>query len=221
MIFARYIGGGGPGSFIRKKTYVTKQKNGDAVNLNDICLFDEEGKRICFDPDTDHRFKFVENVFGVLIKKFCGLSWNVGKVVIIDDATTNGKDTYYSVLTPPKEVYLDDEYFLLLDHSNIVPGIEVKDAETGLWARVKRVNDAMWVQVEGSDEYRPLTCYELSISDGDIDSIRMVRCINDEGIPVLTNGNQYRVVCEKDDILEIEADDGCIYGYDSERFEFV
>lgn len=225
MIFARYIGGGGPGSFVKKKTYVIQKEEGDAVNLNDVCILDEEGERVCFNPEEDHRFEFCEKVFGVLLKEFRGLPWKRGKVVVIDDAASSKKGTFFGVESPGKEVFLDDSYFQILDHSNIVPGMEVKDVETGAWLRIERVSGAMWVQVHGSDDLRPLTDYQLAVSDGEIDMIRLAKCINDAGISTLTKDKQYRVVCERECIrggswIEIESDDGCIYIYDVERFEF-
>jgi hypothetical protein len=220
MIFARYKGGGGSGHFTKKKTYLVQQRNIEAVNLTEVRVQDDEGETVKFNPETDHRFEFCESVFAVLRKQVGDLK--AGTVFLVDDTDISLRGTYFQCRDRDrKSRMLRAELLLPLDHHNIVPGIELRNTQTGLWARTERVDGSMWVQVEGSAEFLPLDAYGLSVSDGEIDRIRMACCKNAEGIQALTEGNQYRVLCESSEVIEVESDDGCVYGYDPERFEFL
>lgn len=217
MIFARYKGGGG--NFTKGKTYIVTQTGTDTVNLHSATLRDDAGERETFDPEDDHRFEYCEQVFGVLLSQMWPDSYP-GLVVLLDDISRDGRMVRcLDVDEQPR--YLEAEQVRILDPSNFSIGFEVMDVETGVWQRVERVDDAMWVKTQLSDKLRPLTDYGLSVTAGEIDRIRLARCVYDNGIEQLTKGYQYRVLCEHDDEIKVEAGDGCVYAYDKDRFEFI
>lgn len=216
MIFARHIGG--DDSFTKGKTYIVTQTGTDTVNLHKATLTDDNGNVVTFNPDDDHRFEYCEQVFGVFLYEMWSGTYP-GMVVLLDDISNDG--LMVRCLDDEKSRYLDSHMILILDPSNFGVGFEIRDMSTGVWQRVERIDEAMWVKTQFSDKLRPLTDYSLSVAKGEIDRARLARCVNDNGIEQLTEGYQYRVLCEKDEEIEVEAGDGCVYSYDRERFEII
>jgi hypothetical protein len=217
MLFARFKGG--EGNFTKSKTYIVTQTGTDTVNLHRAMLRDDKGERVTFNPDDDHRFEFCEEVFAVLLMPIWADSYP-GLIVRLDDVTSDGAMVRcQDVDETPR--FIDAHVVIILDPSNISLGFEVMDVETGVWQRIERIDEALWVKTEFSGFLRPMTDYTLSVSDGEIDRVRIAKCINAAGADSLTEGYQYRVFSESDSEVTVNTDEDCMESFDNDRFNFL
>jgi hypothetical protein len=216
MTFARYKGGGGEGQFTKGKTYIVKPAGSDAVNVNDVGIWDDQLDLHTIDPDAEHRFEFCESAYGVFLKDCMG--YESGDVIVVDDVSIDL--TMFSIETPEGARMIQAHLIELVDWRTLKPGVELLDLETRCWERVERVDESMWVQVDGCDELRSLVNYRFAVTDGEVDRVRTARCINAAGLTTLVEGNSYRVCREGNGTVLVETDDGQ-QTFDIARFEFV
>jgi hypothetical protein len=216
MTFARYKGGGGEGNFSKGKTYIVMPAGSDAVNTKDICVWDDELDVVHVNSEVDRRFEFCEQAYGVILEP-C-MDYEAGFVVVVVDVSHDL--TMYSIQTPEGPRMICAHMIELIDWRTLKPGIELQCLETHWWERVERVDENMWVQMDGGIDLHPLINYRFSVTNGEIDRIRMARCINAKGAESLVEGNMYRVRQEFGSSCLIDIDAG-VRDYDAARFEFI
>lgn len=158
----------------------------------------------------DGAFEFLEEVYAVVLRHpvFGSLP---GEVVVLDDAD----DSLLSV--KGKGLHQSDN-FVILDRTNVFPGLVVLDS-TGQWKKVMRVDECLWIMVDGSDIYRSPEEFRFAVSGDDILVEPIVQCIMADGEPYLTKGKYYRLQWTKDSgTMVLHDDSGEIREFMSERF---
>jgi hypothetical protein len=217
MIFARYNGIDKQGEhFIVGKVYFgTPEIDGtDVVSMQFITINDESGKPVQVIP-TEGRFEFFDEVYAVALKPFD--EYQAGDVVILDNGEING-DTYVHIkglgLRKASEVEV-------LDRTKVYPGIVIQDVSTGIWEPVMRVDECLWVVVEGQDMFRAPTEFRFAVSyDGELMSVPLVKCVDDVGIHSLTIGTIYHLKeINGDGDFIVKNDEGNIESYMPSRFQ--
>jgi len=147
MFFALYMGGKreSGGTFTKGKIYLAGEGyHHDAVKVDDVAVEDDEGNKIRLDLD-DGTFTFFNEVFAVWLGEGPQPdSLNPGEVCVLDNAyledgkpMVNVKDVGYRKL----------EYFEILDHTNMYPGVFVQDNVTGEWHEILYVDECFWLLV--------------------------------------------------------------------------
>ena len=220
MTFARYKGGGGPGVFTKNKTYLVEQVGSDAVNLHRVTIEDDNGVRIIFSPDNDSRFVFCDEVWVCVLHGWSDI--NPGDILEACDISQDMKSLLvkWSWQERSSARMIDRDWFEIIDMTTLRPGMELKDTESGHWKRVESIDEQMRVNVLGEEGYETLDGYALSVTMGEIDRVRIVRCTMDAGIPELTKGKLYRVTHEGKEVFRVVADSGQELYFDKGRFSF-
>jgi hypothetical protein len=220
MIFAIYRGTLNDkefdGIFTKGKLYLMTAGVYDAVDVHHLRLKDDDGEKVCIDPDKDDRFEYPDEVYGVVLNQLG--TKNAGEVVIIDDA---GDDGYLSI----KETgfgFVRAENIQLLDSTVVTPRMIVYDKEQRRWSRIRQINGRMNIQVEGSEDFRSCNNFIFSVSDRELTTIPLLRCLDDTGQDNIQLNLIYRVKGLDDDgFIIIEDDTGEEASFDPSRFEFV
>jgi hypothetical protein len=141
-----------------------------------------------------------------------------GDVVVVDDATEGEKSEENNYLFRVKgDGFYRACYFILLDHTNVFPGLIVMDKSTGQWMRIARVNECLNVMVDGGD-YRSPEDFRFAVSKDDILVEPIVRCVCANGQPVLTDGRIYHLLYTRYDTVILNGDDGVEREFMSDRF---
>jgi len=217
MVFARFKGG--EGNFTKGRTYIVEPNSSDVVDLRIVRVEDDNGKRVDI---TEHSsFEFCEEVYAVLIREVWPGS-RVGEIVSLYDVSLGLNASWIASCRDKGGTTHTIGFwlFVILDHTNLQVGTVVKDS-LGHWCPITRIDDSFWVKTERYLDMVSLDKFELSVTDGEIDLFRMARCINDIGADELTNGNQYRVIWESCEEVEVWDDNGIESRYDISRFEFI
>jgi hypothetical protein len=192
MIFARYKGPdvAGGGVFISGKIYFGKPEmdDEDVVSMEFIIIKDEDAKPVRVYPN-EGRFEFLDEVYAVALHPMD--EYEVGDVMVLDGGEING-DTYVHIKGFALRKASDVE---VLDKTNVNPSIVVQDVNTGIWMPIGRVDECLWVVVQGQDTFRAPTEFKFAVSqDGELMSMPMVKCVDADNEEGLTSGKFYTLI---------------------------
>ena len=215
MIFARYIGESN-NLFTKGRAYVARPEmdGTETVGFDFIEVTSDIMTRQRVRPDDD-MFEYMDECYAVVVEPFD--EWEKGDVVVIEDAvdweTAQGK---FSI----KDVGLyNATRFVLLDRTNVFPGIFIKDSSTGVWVPVKRVDECLWVMVNGGRIMRSPEEFQFAVSGRDLLTDPVATCIYADGYENdLTPGNIYRVTKSWEDMWTVIGDQGKPVEVDEGRF---
>ena len=212
MIFARYNGAPSD-SFTGGKVYLAKPEvdGAEMVGLGFLEVTDDAGHIVRVNPDQE-QFEYFEEVYAVVVQPFEDL--DAGEVVTLDGADENGR--MYNL----KGVgYRSAAYFVVLDRTNVFPGLNLLDGVSGRWVRVRQVDECLWVVVGESKKSRSPSEFTFAVANGDILAEPIVRCISDDGEPELTKGKLYVLRGQDKQGMVIVGDDsGTEKAYMPSRF---
>jgi len=211
MLFARYKGSSD--DFVDGKVYLAKPEvNGaETVGFGFIEVVNEDGHRLRVNPEGDS-FEYLGEVYAVVTKPFEELE--AGEVIVLDGATDDG-----ALLNVKGIGYRQASNLIILDRSNVFPGVVVMDLSTGKWLPVSRVDECLWLTVLGSRGNMSPCEFRFAVADGDILTEPIVKCTDSAGEPGLTSGNNYILTRTlPDDLLVIRNDDGEEKSYFAGRF---
>lgn len=221
MIFAIYRGprdgsDEGSGSFTKGRLYLASPEVDDkvVVNVERLRLTDDEGEDVWVDPESN-RFEYPGEVYGVVVKALGPRT--PGEVVVVDEADDEGEFVSISGMGFVRHANVQ-----LLDSVMLRPGMMVFDRSRARWDRVRRVDECMRLQVEGCAEMRDCSEFVFSVSDGDLTTVPLLRCLDDTGRDNIRKGGLYRVKGLDDaGMLVVEDDAGDDVSFEPGRFEFV
>ena len=232
MIFARY--NGADTQFTPGKVYpaVPEMESGDTANFGFIELRNDAGKKIRHEPsisefgEKGYDFEFLEEVYAVVVKSIRGMQ--IGQVQVVDNAQLfegekSKEDDWHRIVYSVKGAgFRSSDYFVLLDRTNVFPGLFLLDEGVGKWVMVKSVDESLWVVTENNSFRRSPEEFRFAIDkDGDIQVEPILMCKESDG-QWLQKGNWYRVVREEltgsDKILVVINDLGVSHGYFASRF---
>ena len=237
MIFARYIGT--DKRFTVGKVYLAKPEFEDSsiANFGFIEVDDDSGERVRVNRRAkmvpsegrmifEHRwdFEFLEEVYAVVTKPFNNLM--VSQVVVVEDVAESTEGNKTGLLFSIKgKGFLNSDGFVILDHTNVYPGVMILDLRDGVWGKIRTVDECLWVTVDGGGPRRSPEYFRFAIDrDGDIMVEPKVECIDAAGVQGLTKGNFYYIVREKMEsnqrMLVVVSDVGLEVGYFDDRFRF-
>ena len=228
VIFARYTGT--DKRFTSGKVYVAEpdMESSDAVNFSHIELTDDAGKKVCITPYAEwtgikqkYDFEFLEEVYAVVVKPLFD-TYSVGDVVVVDDAVIQPLHSSFCV----KELgYCTADHLVLLDRTNVFPGLMLLDKSTGVWVKVCSVDECLWVAInDGVVSHSPEEFRFAVDGDGDIMIEPLVVCCDPVGVE-LGMGTVYRVIREElnslvtSRFLVVVNDFGVEKAYASNRFK--
>lgn len=217
MIFAIYKGlpdDRGEGKFTKGRLYLADPEVDDTtvVDINRLEVTDDTGERIWIEPNNG-RFEYPEEIYGVVVKELGPK--HPGEVVVITEAD----DGFFEIKGAG---YIREAYIQLLDSTIVRPGMMVYDRSRTRWDRIRRVDECMRLRLEDSDDMRDCTDFVFAVSDGDISTVPLLRCLDDTGRTDIRKGSIYRVAgLDKDGLLLVEDDQGREMSFEPERFEFV
>ena len=106
---------------------------------------------------------------------------------------------------------------IILDRSNLHPGVYVMDLSTGEWLRVSKVDECLWVTAGKNGPFRSPSEFKFAVSDGALVE-PFVKCVLADGEPDLTLGHLYRLAREGGDRVTVANDRGNEVSYLAERF---
>jgi len=189
MIFARFVGVTGEGTFIEGKVYLARPEIDDVgtVNFDFLEIVDEDGETIREDPE-DERFDYPDEVYAVVVKSFG--EFEIGEVVTVDDAKMNGD----AMLHVGGVGFVQESSLVILDATIVKPRCYVMEESTGKWLPIRRVDESMGILVEGSDGVRSLSEFRFAVSHGDVCVNPLVKCVDDCGEQDLEIGSLYQLV---------------------------
>ena len=233
MIFARY--NGTDTQFTPGKVYpaVPEMESGDTANFGFIELRNDAGKKVrihkMFDnPDgsSPWDFEFLEEVYAVVVKHIDGMQ--VGQVEVVDNAQLfegekSQMDEWHRIVYSIKGAgFRSSEGLVLLDRTNVFPGLVLLDEGVGTWVRVKSVDECLWVVTENNPARRSPEEFRFAVDkDGDIQVEPLLICKESDG-QWLQKGNRYRVVREEvtgnQKMVVVVNDLGVSQGYFASRF---
>lgn len=214
MVFARYTGANKEDKFTLGKVYPVwpAVDSGDTVCYRSIELDNDEGERIHIEPYREvvdglevetYDFEFLAEVYAVVVKPFD--DFRKGQVVVVDDVDTfdgkNADGTKWTriVYSIKGSGFHSSDWLVLLDRTNVFPGMVILDESTGNWCKVKSVDECLWVVTECSEIRQSPEAFTFSVDkDGDIRVEPFVECVDNTGIEDwITKGKKYRVIGEE------------------------
>ncbi|MEN6622164.1 MAG: hypothetical protein ABFD50_11510 [Smithella sp.] len=217
MIFARYKGVGVGKNLTPGKMYLAfdEQDSGDTVSNDFIDVLDDEGNKVRFeamvldDPNNGvklavYDFEFFQEVYAVVTFPFG--DFKKGQVVVVDEAEffsgdKKDGDRWKRIVYNVKGYgYHSSNNLTILDFTNVFPGMTIMNESTGIWCKVKVVDEALWVVTECSPMRESPEAFRFAVDgDGDIHVEPYVRCLDDaNGLIVgLTKGKFYRILREE------------------------
>ncbi len=202
MIFARYNGAPSE-DFTVGKVYLSKPEvNGaETVGFDFLEIITDTGERRRIRPEHE-QFEYLEEVYAVVVRAFEDLE--AGEVVILDGATENG-DLYHM----KGMGYRAATFFVLLDRTNVFPGLNVFDCISRRWVGVRQVDECLWVVVGEEDKTRSPSEFSFAVAGDDILTEPIAKCVSATGKPNLTQGKLYLLRGrDEDGLLIVEDDDG-------------
>lgn len=187
----------------------------DVIALDLFIVPDDDGHSIHV-TDKDERFEFLSSVYAVVVKAFDG--YRVGEVTILNDVTADGQ---YAEVADYEDCQLLSS-FVILDSTNVYPGIMVMNRFTGVWRKVVKVDESQWLGIEEAREgvtssLVPPTDFAFAVSDGEVLTKPMVRCL--VGGDGLTEGGWYCLDKTGENTVRVANDSGEIVEYLAERFK--
>lgn len=212
MIFMRYkaaeVEGLTPG-----KIYFGEpaMQSGELVSYDSIKIHDDNDKLLRVDPAKEE-FEFLDEVYAVKVIE------EIGTVVTVVDMEVKEDKCFVEI----KDVgYRSCSSVLVLDRTNVYPGVTVLDRLTNRWQGITSVNDSLWVKTSCDGAYRPPTDFRFAIEGGDILLQPFARCIWPVG-PDLTDGKLYCLLAggfDPDGTVEAYGDSGLKMEFLASRFK--
>jgi hypothetical protein len=214
MIFAVYKGN--DPKLTQGKIYLGSpaMDSADILDTSTFAVTDDTGCKHQVNRD-ENKWEFLPQVYAVVVKQFN--EFGIGDVTLIED-TTIDSFTKRVFLLPAGWTFRDASYFVLLDRTNVFPGLCVMEGVTGDWKEVLRVDEALWIAVDPDGVQRSLTEFKFAVADGGILTMPFVTCIDDTGEPRLTRGKHY-FLSRCDGMWLIEDNTGKKNEYSSARFK--
>jgi hypothetical protein len=211
MIFARFVGPvKSEEALTEGRLYVSRPEVDEpgTVGFDYIEVTGDNGESIRENPD-DERFEYLEEVYAVVANPFD--EFVAGEVVVVDGAP----DIEYLHVQGIGNRKASD--LILLDRTNLYPGVLVGDGTTGRWLKVKKVDECLWVTAGVNGPYRSPCEFRFAVSDGSLVE-PLTKCVDEEGEPGLTKGHFYPLVSSSDDLVTVVNDDGAESSYMASRF---
>jgi hypothetical protein len=208
MIFAIYRGlvdepDNGLGHFTKGRLYLAAPEVDDkvVVDVNHLQMKDDTGQQVWVDPENN-RFEYPDEVYGVIVKALGPRT--PGEVVVVTSADDGGE-----FLEIDGMGFIRAANLQLLDSTVVKPGMMVFDRSRGRWDRIRKVDECMRLCVEAADEMRDCADFIFAVSDEDLTTVPLLRCLDDTGRDNIKSGSIYRV-CGLDDagLLLVEDDEG-------------
>jgi len=214
MIFARYKGASK--ELTEGKVYVARPEMDEKsmVGFGFLNATDDAGKPIRIDPNSE-QWEFLSEVYAVVVRPFEGFVG--GEVVVVDDADING-----SCLYNIKGLgYRSASGLILLDRTNVFPGMMVMEKTTGCWKKIRTVDEGLGVSVDGSDGRRSPDDFRFAVADGDVLMEPVVTCVDTTGLADLTEGRYYVLTKTDPDgrYVMLADDSGSVGEFMPERFK--
>ena len=204
MTFAKYRGANNQLGFTPGKIYYAwGEVDTEVVSYLSMDVVNDQGKyvkvfsRIPGD-DSTFDFEFFQEVYAVVIKAVA--DFEVGEVVTLDDVDTyrsnNGDRVGKVVYSVLGEGFIQSENLLILDGTNVLPGIKVLHCEIGIWERIKVVDECLWIKTTSIRKLTPLDDFIFAVDkDGDVKIEPSMICVdNTASTDELTIGNSYRAI---------------------------
>jgi hypothetical protein len=155
----------------------------------------------------------------------------LGQVVVLDDAEpfegdkTEGGTWRRLVYSVTGIGFRSSDSLVILDRTNVFPGMVLQDEATGNWVRVSSVDECLWVVTEDNSVRRSPEGFRFAMDrDGDIQVEPFMECVEDLGATGLTKGKSYRILrveYQDDDsrrLYVVIDDEGKETGYLASRF---
>jgi len=254
MIFARYIGASKSLGFTVGKVYAASPElTGDTVSFNTIELTNDDGILMVLPPSSIQRFtekeaweknfweknpkpgnrerflssnfEFLEEVYAVVTRPFD--DHDKGEVLVVNDANcqfTACKDVYQYYVKGIGFRSVQD--LVLLDKTNVFPGVVIKEENTGRWREVSVVDESLWVTLKGETSRRSPEEFRFPVDrDGDLLVAPLMECVAGDG-HFLTEGRWYMAVKEvfglpgtiPSGLIYVMNDEGKEESYNCSRF---
>ena len=217
MIFARYTGKSD--NLTRGRVYLARPEidDGETVGLDLLTIKDDKDQQVKIHPD-DEGWEYLEEVYAVVVKDNCDEDWEAGEVVVISDAVDDGSA---DPLLRVKGVGLyRGSNFVLLDRTNVYPGLVVMESYTGRWVTIRRVDECLWFMANGCEFYRSPEEFRFAVSGNDILTEPLVKCVDAAG-ESLTEGHLYRLIKTGSDFVVLKDDCEAEREFMASRFKFI
>jgi len=215
MIFARFKGPAVKDAELTKgKVYFVRPalEDRDAASFEFIEVTDDKGNVHRVNTE-DESFEFIEEVYAVVLAPFD--ENEVGEVTVLDGVSDDGSMVSVSGFGLHRASDV-----VVIDRTNVFPGVSAHDMESGRWEKVKRVDECMWILVDDQTRLRSPEEFEFAVSDGSIMVEPLVKCLDDSGEPGLTNGNLYYLKrTDKSGLFVVQNDQGQEATYLPYRFD--
>lgn len=212
MIFARYKGAEADG-FTAGRTYVAKPEMDDRelVGFGFVEVCNDRGEVVKVDPEQG-QFEFVDEVYAVARKPLEDVAR--GEVVVVEDAS---EDRLQFVVKGSGFWKVD--MLVVLDGTNLSPGTSVCDR--GRWVKVSRVDEAMWIVVDGEDAFRSPEEFRFAVSEeeGELMVEPLVTCVMSQGKRLTAGRRYYLVESLSDGGVKLLDDDGALVECLADRFK--
>lgn len=206
MIFARCVRAEKGAGLTVGRIYIANPEfdMSDVTSFRSIEVMSDTGEKIkVVLPSAEERdggvsplcdFEFLEEVYAVVTKKLPSDEFKIGQVVVVEDVEFFQPDGTWSRLVYEVKGFgfRSSHCLVLLDHTNVMPGMTLKREATGGWVKVRAVDECLWVMLEGETQGRhsPEEFLFGVDSDGDILISPVMECIMGDG-KSLTTGNLY------------------------------
>ena len=215
MVFARYKGQDSK-QFTAGRVYVAKpgMDVDETVSYGSLRLKDDTGTDVLVKTDQG-TFEFLDEVYAVVVKAFS--EFEVGQVVFVEDATNSSEPK----LLVAGWGFWDSDHFVILDQTNVFPGVVLMDTLTGEWKTISRVDECLWVSDSVDQPFRSPEEFMFTVSQGNILSEPLVKC--SVPLPSFTKDKLYRVYRKRllDGFIELVDDVGVTQMVSSVFFDEV
>jgi len=216
MMFVRHNGNrSGEGRFTKGKTYVAGIfEEGAAVSLGSMTLTDDSGREVREGTESG-RLDFMQFVYAVVVKPSNGL--RLGDVVRLDETSPDGKMFRLGGVG----CYYATDMFEILDWTNVVPGMRVMMLSSSEWVTVERINESIWLFLEGGEKYVSPESVRFAVIDGGVAMGAFVRTGDKVNIKGLRGNAFYPIVREDREEAKVllKMENGNEMWFDSKRFE--
>jgi len=206
----------GEGRFTKGMLYLaTPEMNGsEVVNVDKMQVVDDDGERVWIEADGG-RFEYPEEVYAVIVKAVG--SKTPGEVVVVTEADDKGEFLCVKGIGYVRACHLQ-----LLDSTIVKPGMMVYDLGRMRWDRIRRVDECMRLCLEDCDGMRECTEFMFSVTDEELATVPLLRCLDDTGRRNIKAGSIYRVKgLDNAGLLVVVDDDDQETSFEPERFEFI
>lgn len=215
MIFARFEGPLKEDEHLTVgKVYICVDGGDEDIVFQDvITVQDDNGTKNNIDKE---RFSFPKEVYAVVVVPFDDFVG--GDVVELEDVYKEADNKVYCKVRGYG--YREVEDFVIIDRTNLYPGIVLRDKNDGAWKRVVKVDECMWITTESFSKLEAPLNFQFAIVDGDILVEPLVTCIDDTGAPEITHGKHYSLVYSQGGLVDVRADNGEYRRFSKDRFKW-